>query len=78
MPLSKHCDWLEIVPLVVHAGSRMYALWERALYVGFFSNFFTILEKTVFEQSRGYNREIVRLIFRENLECDMKFNYNSS
>ena len=23
---SKHCDWLEIVPLVVHAGTRMCAL----------------------------------------------------
>ena len=32
-PLSKHCDWLEIVPLVVDAGSRMCALREGALYL---------------------------------------------
>ena len=25
-PLSEHCDSLEIVPVVVHAGSRMCAL----------------------------------------------------
>ena len=31
-PLSKHRDWLEIVPLVLHAGSRICALREGALY----------------------------------------------
>ena len=29
----EHCDWLEIVPLVMHAGTRMCALREGALYI---------------------------------------------
>ena len=32
-PLSKHCNWLEIVPLMVQAGSRMFAVQDGPLYI---------------------------------------------
>ena len=32
-PLSKRCDWLEIKPLAVQPGSRMFAVREGPLYL---------------------------------------------
>ena len=52
-PLSKHSDWLEIVPLAVQAGSRMCALWEGALYFQHVSGIFCAMRVGINSNKNG-------------------------